>query len=369
MTAPKLFVASTGQHVGKTTISLGLIDLFSKAFGSSCFLKPIGQEQRQLKKNLLVDKDVLLFASHFNKISLASEMSPITIPPGFTRAYLDGKITKEQLTKKILTCYHHLQKLHSSLIIEGTGHLGVGSILDLNNAQVAELLGAPIILVCEGGLGSSFDELALNLALCEKYRAKLIGIILNKVKKDKEQMIRSYMTKALKKKIPLFGCIPFNPLLSAPTMRDLEHLFETSLLSGYEFSLEHYENLRVLTTSLQQVKECFNTSQIIITSSRRNEVLLSILDTYEDMQQQKEKPPSIGLVLTGNEPPIQEVLDRLQKAHLPAIYVQKTTQAILKALHQFHAKIEAEDKAKINQAIAIVKEHIDFKALTQAMDI
>ena len=43
----------------------------------------------------------------------------------------------------------------------------VGSICDINNARVAAEMGVDVVLVCLGGLGSSFDELALNKAMLE----------------------------------------------------------------------------------------------------------------------------------------------------------------------------------------------------------
>ena len=51
-------------------------------------------------------------------------------------------------------------------VIEGTGHTAVGSIVGLNNARVAAELGVPVILVCNGGIGSSVDEIELNRQLC-----------------------------------------------------------------------------------------------------------------------------------------------------------------------------------------------------------
>ena len=37
-------------------------------------------------------------------------------------------------------------------------------------------------LVVNGGLGSAFDELSLNLAACEKGGAEVAGVLVNKIK-------------------------------------------------------------------------------------------------------------------------------------------------------------------------------------------
>ncbi|CAN0063787.1 unnamed protein product, partial [Discosporangium mesarthrocarpum] len=75
---------------------------------------------------------------------------------------------------------------------------GVGSIVGWSNADVANLLGLGVVLVANGGLGSTFDELALNRSLCTLAGAQVHGVILNKVKRKKVHMIRDYMGKAFK---------------------------------------------------------------------------------------------------------------------------------------------------------------------------
>ncbi len=95
--------------------------------------------------------------------------------------------------------------------MEGTGHVGVGSIVNLSNASVASLLNLDMILIAKGGLGSAFDELALNKSLCDQYGVKIRGVILNRVREEKREMIVHYITKALNRWIiPLIGSIPFN---------------------------------------------------------------------------------------------------------------------------------------------------------------
>ena len=62
-----------------------------------------------------------------------------------------------------------------------TGHTGVGSIINCNNARVASELGLDMLMVVNGGLGDPFDQLALNFLMCHKYGVRVKGIVLNKV--------------------------------------------------------------------------------------------------------------------------------------------------------------------------------------------
>jgi BioD-like phosphotransacetylase family protein len=110
-------------------------------------------------------------------------------------------------------------------VIEGTGHTAVGSIVGLNNARVAAELGVPVVLVCNGGIGSSVDEIELNRQLCLAHGARVAGVILNKVQPAKLEMVRHYVSKALRPwHIPLIACIPDYEFLEDPCLNDYEEL-------------------------------------------------------------------------------------------------------------------------------------------------
>lgn len=59
--------------------------------------------------------------------------------------------------------------------------LGVGSVVGMNNADVAGLLGLDVLLVGNGGLGSTYDVMALNKTLCTAGGVRVRAVLLNKV--------------------------------------------------------------------------------------------------------------------------------------------------------------------------------------------
>ncbi len=74
------FVAATGQNVGKTTACLGLLAGLKKRHKSVGFFKPVGQEHVETETGVHVDKDVVLFKSHFKLRDPYEEMSPVLFP-------------------------------------------------------------------------------------------------------------------------------------------------------------------------------------------------------------------------------------------------------------------------------------------------
>src|SRR5262249_33022420 len=149
--------------------------------------------------------------------------------------------------QSIAQAFHKVKAGNSYTIVEGTGHIGVGSLVNMNNAKIAALLGLDMVIIASGGLGSAHDELALNIEMCQHYGVKVRGIILNRVLEDKRDMILEYFPKSLRKwEIPLIGCVPYNAFLSNPTIRDFEILFNTTLLSGDEYRYRHFQNVRLV---------------------------------------------------------------------------------------------------------------------------
>lgn len=357
-----LFIAATGQNIGKTTVCLGLISGLLKRIGKIGFIKPVGQEHVTFD-NIRVDKDVVLFKDHFNLPANIESMSPVIFDRDFTRNYLDGKIPLDPLKEKINSSYNYLQENNDFVIVEGTGHVGVGSIADLNNAIVCKQLGLDAILIAEGGLGSSFDRLTLNKDQFEKYGVKVKGVILNKVVPEKIEMVESYMKKALLKwNIPLLGVIPYNRFLSTPSMRDFELLFDTKVFSGKEYLMEHFKKFILVACSDIRYEQLIQKEQLIITPASREDIILATLSHYWD-QKIGNIPFKTGMILTGTVGPTLSIVEQLRKAHIPALYIPQASYKVMQKITKHIAKIQKEDTEKIEAAKKEVETHLNFEKI------
>jgi dethiobiotin synthase len=256
--AAGVVLMATKKDTGKTSTALGvmsaLVDSFCERGRRVGYMKPVGHEWREVERGdgslVKVDKDVLVFQQRFELDSEWSDMSPIVIDSGMTRRFLDGEIDAAAQMRKVEAAYERISADRDFIVVEGTGHAGVGSIIEMNNAKVASALGLDAILVAPGGLGSSFDELATNKAICDAHGVKVRGVILNKVAPDKCEMISSYFAKALARwDVPLLGCVPFEAELDAPCASDFERLFGVELLSGAEHRLRHFAQTTLVSTT------------------------------------------------------------------------------------------------------------------------
>jgi dethiobiotin synthetase len=359
-----VFIAATGQNVGKTTICLGILAALKKRFNQVGFIKPVGQQHVTTENGTIVDKDAILFHEFFKLPLPYSDMSPVILPSNFTRDFLDGKISSQAIEQRICSAFERIENQSNYTVVEGTGHVGVGSIIHMNNAQVAARLGLDMILIGSGGLGSTYDELAQNIAICRANGVQVKGIILNKVLDEKRDMILEYFPKALKSwGIPLIGCVPYNRFLHTPTIKDFELLFDTTLIAGEQHRYRHFNRRRLVAGSLDSYKYDMLPNELIITPACREDIILANLDMHHKMMQEQETDFEGGIILTSRKPPSDSLIAKIKASNVPVLYAPLCSYDAMKMITHYTAKIRKEDISKVEQAIALVEENIDFDAL------
>ena len=229
----KIYVAATSQHVGKTTSTLGLTAAIQQSGVNVGYSKPVGQKFVDLG-DLQVDKDALLFSKVMGFELDAGLHSPVILGSGATSAYLDNP-DEFNYRERIYKAADALTKQHEVVVYEGTGHPGVGSVVELSNAEVAKIVGAGVIMVVEGGIGSTIDELNRSAALFREKEVPIIGVIVNKVLPDKMDKVKDYVGKWLKMhNLPLLGVLPFDKSLSNPIMETINRAVNGYVIANYD---------------------------------------------------------------------------------------------------------------------------------------
>lgn len=350
-----LFVAATAQNVGKTTACLGLMSGLQKRFSQVGFIKPVGQSLLSLEGGIKVDKDVALVRDRFSLAIDPQEMSPVVIPGGFTRGYLDGEVHHHEMVDRIKRSFRSIATSHEYTLVEGTGHVGVGSIIDLSNADVARHLDLEVVLISQGGLGNAFDQLAINRAMLEAAGVRVRAIIVNRVHQEKREMVVEYIQKALNRwNIPLAGCIPYNELLDSPSMRDFELLFDAPLISGEAHRFRHFRSIRLAATTVENYRAETAAKQLVITHASRRDVIEATIELEKGEHLER------GMILAGSRPPHPELVDQLREASIPVIYAPLHSYEAMKRIANFTAKIGSGDVCKVQKAIDLMEHHIDF---------
>jgi len=358
-----IYISSIYQNAGKTTISLGLYKLFRERKLKPAFMKPVGQ-QTVSAGNLDVDKDSYLLASVY-KCKNLKEMSPVTIGRGYTEKYILSP-RKTDLKAEILTAYQKLVRGRGSIIVEGTGHAGVGAVVDVSNADVAGILGSRVIIVAEGGIGKCIDEVMLNKALFDRKGVPVLGVIANKVLPEKYDRIRKVLEIGLREKgLRLLGCIPRDPLLSDPTVEQIQQKLNLRVLCGKKNLQKRVCNTIVAAMEPANMVEHITAGTLVLASGDRIDNIMIAVSSHLIVQSQRKKV--VGLILTGGLMPDVRILRLLKRSGIPVMVTDQETYKIAGKIDHLVCKIQRTDVEKIDEARSLVKRHVDVQGILNSL--
>jgi len=360
----KVFIAATKQNDGKTTVSLGLICHFQSRFKHVGFIKPIGQRYLE-EEGLRIDEDSLLIEEACGIRSGLKDMSPIAVEKGFTEKYIVHP-DKKSITGQILAAYRRVSQDHDLVIIEGTGHAGVGSVFDHSNAYVARLLASKVIIISSGGIGRPIDEILLNKALFEREGVKVLGVIINKVLPGKFEKINRLVRKGLARNgVNVLGVLPFNPFLSSPSFEQIVEETDFKLICGKD-CLQRYAS-RVIVGAMQPkdaIKYMVDDS-LLITPGDREDIITTALSCFRDDDRARLR--IAGIILSGGFMPEPPVIESLKAAKIPVMLAEQDTYDVSSAIHDLTVKIRPHDTAKVNAVIKLINDTVDLESILKGM--
>jgi len=363
-TEKRLFVAATSQNDGKTTCTLGFLDAYrnrSKAVG---FIKPVGQRY-VLVNGQTIDEDTVLIQQACNLQCPLKDMSPIAIERNFTRQFLDDpEGVTPRLKQAIETSYAIAAKGNDLVVIEGTGHAGVGSVFDLNNARVAHMLNAKVVIVTLGGIGRPVDEIALNQTLFEKENVEIIGVVANKIQPDKLEQTRDYLTKAFKRRgLKLLGAIPYSPQLTWPTVEQVAKAIHATVLNGRQCLSNKIAGIAVGAMTAHNAIKYITDQSLLVVPGDRDDVVLAAAIT--DLL--RKDIHLAGIILTGGMQLAAQTRELIMRTHIPVLVVDMPTYEATSVLHNITVKICENDGEKIQLATSLVQRYVDLDLLWNSL--
>lgn len=366
MKLKNLYVAATSQHVGKTTSTLGLAASFKKAGINTGFCKPVGQQHIEINGSV-VDKDAVLFADLLKLDIEPSIHSPVIIGKGATSAYLDDP-NKYDLDAMILKARNILDDSHDAVIYEGTGHPGVGSVANVSNARVASLLDAQVVMVVEGGIGSTIDKLNMSLALFREYKVPILGVIVNKVLQDKDEMVKKYVGMWLEQNnLKLLGSVPYDSTLAYPLIWTISKAIHGTIEYYKEKGFNKVEN--ILAGTLVETHELARSQDnLLVVSSRVLDHAIIRIKELSRKAKLSESPLS-GMVVTGEGIISHESIEYIHEHKLPVVRTDLDTYGCVVKISKLEVKINRRTPWKIAKAIELIQENVDIDYMIETLKI
>lgn len=266
----QLFISGDRSSVGKSTISLMILAcLVSRGVPPEnlAYIKPVTQCEA-----------VQPVTKYCQSVGIETiEVSPIVFYQGFTRAYLAGETeTAIEMLHRIRTVVSSISEGKRLVVIDGVGYPSVGSICSISNADVAQYLQAPVLLVGKSGVGDAVDSYNLLATFFEYHRVRVLGGIFNKIElegfyslENCKRSLSSYFLQRKPHQMP-YGFMP-----KTTAFRGLEHLMivdngaesiDQLLLNGWlNVFLQHVDLQRIIfDTWMVKVSFCNKITKLLL---------------------------------------------------------------------------------------------------------
>lgn len=363
---PSIYVVATGKSTGKTTTALGLASHYHKRYGSIGFMKPVGQSS-VIVEGVEVDKDAPLFyplsfqslQGAYSKRELEYS-SPIVLNSGKTKSYLENPTSQhEKNVSKLNSAFDYWNRHRDFVLFEGSGHVGVGSVIGLSNARIAEMFHAPVVLVSPGGIGDPLDKIALSQALLQQHGVDILGVIMNKVLPEKLAQTIDFGVRGLRElNLKLLGCVPNEGDLAKPTFFDLEKAIKDITFISNQPNNSRIKSIQI-PLNLSELDDLQDGTLVIVPS---NDYRL-----YETLFSAEKINKLVGVAFVHNQAPPQNVINELIKFEIPAFITPLDAVTLLLKLNAMEIKTRPGDHQKIETAQARLEAHVNFHELDEAI--
>ena len=323
-----LYVTSLEAGAGKTAICAGLGKHLLGDGRKIGFFKPI------MAKNAEgVDGDAVFMKHIFDLEEPVDFLCPVISD-------------ESNLISRIKEAYARVSPGKDVVIVEG-----------IYEQSIVEAIDARVIIV-EGYSGE------LSKAKINSYKdfgEYLLGVVINKVPRSQVERVYGEMTTQFGEAgINILGVLPEDRALFSLTVGELAEHIQGEILNSAEKSAELVENFMLGAMVVDPGPEYFGrkANKVVVVRGERPDMQLAALETSTRC-----------LVLSGNTPPIPEVLYRAEDKKIPIILARGDTTALVMSIEDALGKTRFHQEKKLPKLTEIMEQHFNFQAVYRGLGL
>jgi len=349
-----LLITATEESTGKTAIALALATIAHERGQSVGYMKPKGTRlQSNVGKTL--DEDPMLARELLDLDAEMHELEPVVYSPTFIDGAIRGQEDPAELREQIETQFQGLAEGRDLMVVEGGGSLSTGGIVDLTDADIADLLGANVVLVTDYTQPGDVDSL---LSAVDNLGDNLGGVVFNRISDTAFEELDSDVIPFLEHKgIEVFGAIPQETSLAGVTVEELAAELGADTLTDVE-SDAVVERFLVGAMGGDEALRYFRRARnaAVITGGDRSDIHTAALEASGVK----------CLILTGGHRPSPAILGRAAEANTPVLQINTDTLTAVERAESVVRSGRTRDRRTVETMAGLLGDRVDVDALIGA---
>ncbi len=359
--APTLLVGSYEPFSGKSAVVLGLARQLIRLGVAVRFGKPLATS---LDSAAAGPVDGPLFDADVRFVGATLGLSDSQLLPSLH--LLDPQLAQQRLLQGDLDPGPGFSALGQQLagwvdgltLLEAGGTMQEGLLYGLSLPQLAQGMGAPVLLVHGWKDSCSSDAL---LAARSQLGDHLAGVVLNAVQPQLVPELCADVVPALERLgVPVFGVMPQSPLLRSVTVEELALRLGAAVLCCPERLDLLVETLSIGAMNVNSAMEYFRRrrNMAVVTGADRTDIQLAALEASTQC-----------LILTGAAEPLPQLINRAEELEVPLLKVEQDTLTTVEVIEQAFGHVRLHEAVKASFAFRLVDEHCNFERLRTRLQL
>ncbi len=350
-----LYITSAETFSGKSALCIGLgLRLLKDQFKVG-YMKPVNVNC-PVKEGLPYDEDVIFAKKIYEMAEPIELISPVALTPAKLEQQLRGPELDYQ--PRLLDAFARISAGRDIVIMEGGRSYREGYVAGLPPKKVIDLVGAQVLGVLK------YDETLLYDRAMTAYNYfgdSMAGLVINEVPRNRSDFIHEVVLPYFARHgIQVFGVLPRDEMLSAPSVRELADGLNAEILCGTECGDELVQHMLVGAMGVESALAYFRRkpNKAVITGGDRADIQLAALETSTRC-----------LILTGNIYPSPVVLNRAEELCVPILLTKFDTLSTIEVIEGYFGRSRFQQPQKLERFTRLLEEHFDFAALYQVLGL
>lgn len=315
------------------------------------YMKPKGTRlQSSVGKTL--DRDPMLAREVLGIEAEMHELEPIVYSPTFVDQAVAGKEEPGELRENVRVNFEELAKDRDLMVVEGGGKYTTGGIVDLTDADVAEVVDAEVVVVAEFHESGDLDDV---LAAVDAVGDQLLGVLFNAVHDADFDRVENTVAPFLEGRgVPVVGVLPREREIAGVTVPALVEELNATRLTDVEDDVLIERFLVGAMSGESSLRQFRRTKDaVVITGGDRPEVQNAAL----------ESPGVNCLLLTGGLEPPATILSKAEDRGVPVLVVDTDALTTINEVEKLIQRGRAPDEEMVELVAELLRNHADVDEL------